>query len=78
MFVIRYLMAALAAMSGVLVWGNAAGYSGWTIAGLAFLVVLAMQALILAHVVIAAARKGRKPAQEAPKKGPDQLVILPR
>lgn len=76
MFVIRYLIAALASMAGVLVWGNAAGYSGWTIAGLAFLVVLAMQALILVHVVIAA-RRGRDPAQKAPER-PDQLVILPR
>ena len=76
MFVIRYLIAALAAMAGVLVWGNAAGYSGWTIAGLAFLVVLAMQALILAHVVIAA-RRDRNRSQGAPER-PDQLVILPR
>lgn len=77
MFVIRYLMAALAAIAGVLVWGNAAGYSAWQIAGMAFLVVLAMQALILAHVILAASRKGRNPAQGA-SKGPDQLVILPR
>lgn len=76
MFVIRYLIAALASMAGVLVWGNAAGYSGWTIAGLAFLVVLAMQALILAHVVIAA-RRSRDRGHKSPER-PDQLVILPR
>ena len=76
MFVIRYLIAALASMAGVLVWGNAAGYSGWTIAGLALLIVLAMQALILAHVVIAA-RRNRDRGHKSPER-PDQLVILPR
>lgn len=76
MFVIRYLIVALASMAGVLIWGNAAGYSGWTIAGLAFLVVLAMQALILAYVVIAT-RRNRDRRHKSPER-PDQLVILPK
>lgn len=77
MFVIRYLMAALAAMAGILVWGITAGYSAWAIAGMMALAVLALQALILAYVVVAAARKDRDPSRGRRKRR-DQLVILPR
>lgn len=77
MFVVRYLMAALAVMAGVLAWGIAAGYSGWQIAGLAVLAVLGLQALILARVVVAAVRRARDSAHRGRKRC-DQLVILPR
>lgn len=77
MFVVRYLMAALAVLAGVLVWGSAVGYLAWQIAGLAFLAVLAMQALILAHVVLAVARTRRASSRRVPGRR-DQLVILPR
>lgn len=77
MFIVRYLMAALAVMAGILVWGIAAGYSTWHILGTAFLAALALQALILAYVVVAAARKGRSRSRGVRKRC-DQLIILPR
>lgn len=77
MFVVRYLMAALAVMTGVLAWGIGAGYSGWQAAGLAVLSVLALQALILGYVAVAAARRARDSAHRGRKRC-DQLVILPR
>ncbi|MBB1499157.1 hypothetical protein [Paracoccus sp. MC1862] len=75
MFVIHYLITAVAVISGLLAWAIPAGYSAWQIAGLAFVAVLALQAAILAFVVFAAARRDR--ACNA-RKRPDQLVILPR
>ena len=82
MFVVRYLMAVLAVVACIVAWGIAAGYSGWQVAGLAFLGTLALQAVILAYVGIAAARKGRGsssgPSRGNVRKRSDQLVILPR
>ena len=75
MFVIRYLITAVAVISGVLAWSIPAGYSAWQIAGMAFLAVLALQAAILAFVIFATARRNR--AGNARKRS-DQLVILPR
>lgn len=77
MFVVRYLMVAVAVMAGILTWGSAAGYSAWQIAGMSVLAVLALQALILGYVVFAATRKGRAPSCQARNRR-DQLVILPR
>ena len=78
MFVVRYLMVAVAVMAGILTWGSAAGYSAWQIAGMSVLAVLALQALILGYVVFAATRnKNRDPSRRGRKQG-DQLVILPR
>ena len=77
MFVVRYLMVAVAVMAGILTWGSAAGYSAWQIAGMSVLAVLALQALILGYVVFAATRKGRTPSRQARNRR-DQLVILPR
>lgn len=82
MFVVRYLLAALASIAGALTWGTAAEYSAWQIAGLAFLAVLVLQVLILGYVMVAAARRPRDPLQAASQQGAresrDQLVILPR
>lgn len=81
MFVVRYLMAALATIVGALVWGLTAGFSLWQSLGMAFLAVFFLQMLILAYVVISVGRATR-PTRNVPAKRMrslrNQLFILPK
>lgn len=83
MFVVRYLMAALAVLVAVPAWGIWAGYSAWTIVGLSLMAVLVLQAAIIAWVVVAASRRDRHPdarasAPSPARAAPDRLVVLPK
>lgn len=56
MFVVRYLMVALALVAGIVLWGVAADLGVWSILRLAGLAVLALQAGVLALVAVLALR----------------------
>lgn len=86
MFVVRYLMAALATILGALVGGAAMGFSLWQSIGMAFLAMIFLQVLILGYVVAAAIRTTHA-SREAPprharsrdsRQSRDQLFILPK
>ncbi len=79
MFILRYLMVALAVAFTTAVWGISAGCSVWQVLGLMFAATLALQALIVGWVGIAAhRRKQLGPSGRGVRKRSDQLVILPR
>ncbi|OJH43706.1 hypothetical protein IE00_15580 [Paracoccus sp. SM22M-07] len=86
MFVVRYLMAALATILGALVGGAAMGFSLWQSIGMAFLAMIFLQVLILGYVVAAAIRITHA-SREAPprharsrdsRQSRDQLFSLPK
>lgn len=79
MFVIRYLMVALAILSATLAFGLGAGLGGWQIAGLMALVALALQAGVVGYVALLAFRP--RPSQRDRAKDRQHrshLVILPK
>ncbi|ARJ68960.1 hypothetical protein [Paracoccus contaminans] len=79
MFVIRYLMVALAVLSATLAFGLGAGLGGWRIAGLMALVALALQAGVVGYVALLAFRP-RPWRGDTAKSGlhNSHLVILPK
>lgn len=87
MFVVRYLMAALATILGALVGGATMGFSLWQSIGMAFLAMVFLQVLILIYVVVAAAIRTTHASREAQprharsrdsRQSRDQLFILPK
>lgn len=88
MFVIRYLIAALATGTATLILCIWVGYSVWQSIMMALLAAFALQGLVLAYVVFATIRKMRDQsprADTAPQPGErsvpparDQLFILPK
>ncbi len=74
MFVIRYMMVAVALHGAVVAWGVGAQHSFWQIIGMAAAATLALQVVILAYIAWAVVRT------QGPRR-PDphpHLVILPR
>lgn len=81
MFVIRYLIAALATIVAVLIGGDAMGYSLWQSAGMSFLAMVLLQVVILGYVIVVAIRSTRASRDVPPKdarKPRSQLFILPK
>ena len=76
MFVIRYMMVALALLGAVVAWGIGAQHSFWQIMGIAAAATFGLQMMVLVYVAWAAARTG-----ESRPSSPDtrpHLVVLPR
>lgn len=76
MFVIRYMVVAIAVLGAVVAWGVGAQHSLWQIIGMAAAAVFGLQMMILAYVAWAVAR-----TPDARRRCPGarrHLVILPR
>lgn len=79
MFVIRYLMVALAILSATLAFGLGAGLGGWQIAGLMALVALALQAGVIGYVALLAFRpRPWRGGMARSRLHGSHLVILPK
>ena len=87
MFVVRYLVVAVAMVCGIVVWGLIGGLGLWQIAGIAGAAVLALQAAVLAYIAVLALRNGsRRPprpdlsaaAIAQSGQAPSYLAVLPR
>lgn len=77
MFIVRYLMVALAVAGIVAGWGISAGYGFWQVLGLMFGATMVLQILMLVYVGVAAYHRKHGSCRSARKRS-DQLVILPR
>lgn len=79
MFVVRYLMVAVALVAGIILWGVAADLGFWPILRLVGLAVLALQAGVLVLVAVLALRPrgGGGPDPGGPQHGvPSRLAGL--
>ena len=76
MFVIRYMVVAIAVLGAVVAWGIGAEHSFWQIIGMVAAATLALQVVVLVYIAWAVVRT-RGPRRPNPDPHP-HLVILPR